>query len=47
MILHQCTKNYDHMTYSCRVMARDGWTDRNQARQTDRRSEKVTCKGIY
>lgn len=35
MILHQCTKNYDHMTYSCRVMARDGWTDRNKDRQTD------------
>ena len=24
MILHQCTKNHDHMLFSCRAMA---WTD--------------------
>ena len=36
MILHQSTKNYDHMMYSCRVMTQDrqmeqqteGWTYR-------------------
>ena len=37
IILHMCTKHYDHMMYGSWDMVRDG--------QTDGRTEKVTYKG--
>ena len=46
IILHMCTKNYDHMMYSSGDMVRDGWMDRRTDGRTDGRTEKVTYREV-